>query len=183
MHVTISVPKYAMLLVYFLQESEQNQAAASQGSLTERTGCLSPPMSPFGGDQLQAAAERTAVTDARFSSLQRLSGTASTSDTGTQQVSCSFVHTLLHSLVCSLTHSFIHSFVFSCVCSFFCSLLSFMHPIVGSVSSLWIRRIQSCVAPCMNSWVPRQDRLLAHPCMLCLAILCGYKQQHRGLLQ
>ncbi len=129
-----------MLLVYFLQESEQNQPAASQGSMTERTGSLSPPMSPFGGDQLQAAADRTAVTDARFSSLQRLSGTASTSDTGTQQVSCSFIHTLFHSLARSLIH---HLFVRSFDLSFFRLILSFMHPIVGSVSSLWIRRIQS----------------------------------------
>lgn len=118
MHVAIPVPKYAMPLVYFLQESEQNQAAASQGSLTGRTGSLSPPMSPFGGDQLQAAAERTAVTDARFSSLQRLSGTASTSDTGTQQVSCSIVHTLFHSLARSLAYSFIHLFVRAFVRSF-----------------------------------------------------------------
>ena len=64
-------------------------------------------MSPFGADQLQAAAERTAVTDARFSSLQRLSGTASTSDTGTQQVSCSFIHTF----ILPVSHSFIHSFI------------------------------------------------------------------------
>ena len=117
MHVAIP-HKHATPLVYFLQESEQNQAAASQGSLTGRTGSLSPPMSPFGGDQLQAAAERTAVTDARFSSLQRLSGTASTSDTGTQQVSCSFVHTLFHSLARSLAYSFIHLFVRAFVRSF-----------------------------------------------------------------
>ncbi|DBA89209.1 hypothetical protein WJX77_000076 [Trebouxia sp. C0004] len=66
-------------------ESEQHQPAASQGGVAEGIDSVSPPMSPFGGDQLQAAAERTAVTDARFSSLQRLSGAASTSDAGTQQ--------------------------------------------------------------------------------------------------
>ena len=96
MHVVI-LHKHATPLVHFLQESEQNQPAAGQGSVTERAGSLSPPMSPFGGDQLQAAAERTAVTDARFSSLQRLSGTASTSDTRTQQVTCSFNHAVSYS--------------------------------------------------------------------------------------
>jgi hypothetical protein len=93
--------RYAMPLVYLLQESEQHQPAASQGGMIERTGSLSPPLSPFGGDQLQAAAERTAVTDARFSSLQRLSGTASTSDTGTQQAS----HSFIHSFVCPIIES------------------------------------------------------------------------------
>ena len=45
-----------------------------------RTGSLSPPLSPFSGADMQAAAERTtAAADGRFSSLQRLSGTASTS--------------------------------------------------------------------------------------------------------
>ncbi len=106
-----------------MQESEQNQLAANQGSMTERTGSLSPPISPFGGDQLQAAAERTAVTDARFSSLQRLSGTASTSDTGTQQVSCSFIHTLfLHLLTRSPAHSLTHSLIHS-LCMHACVLL------------------------------------------------------------
>lgn len=144
--------------VYFLQESEQNQPAASQGSMTERTGSLSPsnqapPGGPFGGHQLQAAAERTAVTDARFSSLQRLSGTASTSDTGTQQVSWSFIHTYI-------LQSVFHSF---------------MHPATGP--SLWISYVQCSVAPCMSSCFARQDRLLAHACMLCLAIFCRYMQQ------
>ncbi|KAL3160650.1 hypothetical protein ABBQ32_010571 [Trebouxia sp. C0010 RCD-2024] len=61
-------------------DAAQDTAGPSQPGGAERTGSLSPPMSPFAVSGVQAAADRTAAADdGRFSSLQRLSGSASTS--------------------------------------------------------------------------------------------------------
>lgn len=55
------------------------QGAAQDPTRLSQDG-VSPPLSPFAAVGVQAAAERTATAeDGRFSSLQRLSGTASTS--------------------------------------------------------------------------------------------------------
>ena len=62
-------------------------AVADQEGVAERSGSMSPPMSPFSVTHVQVAADRTAATtDGRFSSLQRLSGSGSASTS--QQVSC-----------------------------------------------------------------------------------------------
>lgn len=77
------------LLLTWQADAAQDTAGPSQPGGAERTGSLSPPMSPFAVSGVQAAADRTAAADdGRFSSLQRLSGSASTS----QQV-CHVLHT------------------------------------------------------------------------------------------
>ena len=78
----------------------QHGATAQDPTRLSQDG-VSPPLSPFAVVGVQAAAERTApVDDARFSSLQRLSGTASTS----QQV-CSVSSILSQEIV--IYHSII----------------------------------------------------------------------------
>ncbi len=73
-----------------VQEPQQDQPGVNQDEVAQRTGSVSPPLSPFAISHVQAAADRTEATDGRFSSLQRLSGTASTSrpESGAQQVVC-----------------------------------------------------------------------------------------------
>ena len=79
--ITISYTTYDNGVIILQGEAAQDTAGPSQVG-------VSPPLSPFAVQGVQAAADRTeAADDGRFSSLQRLSGSASTS----QQV---------HNLVC-----------------------------------------------------------------------------------
>lgn len=76
------------------QEAPQEQVGAGHELQVEKADSSSPPLSPFGVTTVQAAADRTSVTDGRFSSIQRLSGTPSTSQP--QQVCYTYAFVTYH---------------------------------------------------------------------------------------